>query len=87
METRSPVTRPKELQQRQAQSIGCLGNTVEEAAVSAAYKVAEAENKAFVAAEAVKEAERVSTMANDMEALLQFAMDCFDQSNDTRCKL
>lgn len=53
---------------------------MEEAVVSAAYRIAEAENKSFVAAESVKEAERVSTMAEEMESLLQFAMDCFDQS-------
>lgn len=73
-------TRQKEPCARQVQSIGYLGDSIEEAAVSAAYKVAEAENKSFVAAEAVKEAERVSTMAEDMESLLQFAKDCFDQS-------
>lgn len=78
--------RPKELQPRQVQSIGYLGDTVEESAISAAYKIAEAENKSFVAAEAVKEAERVAAMAEDMEALLQFATDCFDQSN-TSCEL
>ncbi|KAL3644376.1 hypothetical protein CASFOL_012308 [Castilleja foliolosa] len=62
------------------QSIGCLRDTVEEAAVCAAYKVAESENKSFVAAESVREAERVSAMAEEMESLLQFAMYCYDQS-------
>ncbi|XP_042060377.1 telomere repeat-binding factor 4-like [Salvia splendens] len=76
LDTRIPIARPKELHQ----SIGYLGNTVEEAAVCAAYEIAEAENKSFVAAEAVKEAERVSMMAEDMESLLQFATDCHDQS-------
>ncbi|KAH6761678.1 hypothetical protein C2S52_019111 [Perilla frutescens var. hirtella] len=80
LDTRSPMIRQNEPQPRQVQSIGYLGNTVEEAAVSAAYKIAEAENKSFVAAEAVKEAERVSTMAENMESFLQFATDCFDQS-------
>lgn len=65
----------------QSRSIGYLGDTVEEAAVEAAYKIAEAENKSFVAAEAVKEAERVSGMAEDMNSLLQFALDVFEQSN------
>ncbi|KAL1563339.1 telomere repeat-binding factor 4-like [Salvia divinorum] len=82
LDTRIPITRPKELQPRQVQSIGYLGNTVEEAAVSAAYKIAEAENKSFVAAEAVKEAERVSMMAEDMESFLQFAMDCYDHGRE-----
>lgn len=80
VDTRPPAPRPKEVQPRPIQSIGYLGDTVEEAAASAAYKIAEAENKSFVAAESVKEAERVSKMAEDMESLLQFAMDCFDQS-------
>ncbi|KAK6126787.1 hypothetical protein DH2020_039476 [Rehmannia glutinosa] len=71
--------RQKDSRPRPVQSNGFLGDTVEEAAVSAAYKIAEAENKSFVAAEAVKEAERVSNMAEDMESLLQFASDCFDQ--------
>lgn len=81
VDTRPPAPRPKEVQPRPIQSIGYLGDTVEEAAASAAYKIAEAENKSFVAAESVKEAERVSKMAEDMESLLQFAMDCFDQSS------
>lgn len=81
LETRPPPPRQKDVQQpRQIQSIGHLGDTVEEAAAYAAYKIAEAENKSFVAAESVKEAERVARMAEDMESLLQFAMDCFDQS-------
>lgn len=87
LDTRNATTRQKDLQPRQFQSIGYLGDTVEEAAVSAAYKIAEAENKSFVAAEAVKEAERVSTMAEDMESLLQFATDCFDQSNSLQTRL
>ncbi|CAI9766600.1 unnamed protein product [Fraxinus pennsylvanica] len=77
---KTPTTKQNSLP-RQAQSIGHLGDTVEEAAVSAAYKIAEAENKSFVAAEAVKEAERVSRMAEEMDTLLQFAADIFDQSS------
>ncbi|XP_057766474.1 telomere repeat-binding factor 4-like [Salvia miltiorrhiza] len=81
LDTRPPAPRQKDVQPRPIQSIGYLGDTVEEAAASAAYKIAEAENKSFVAAESVKEAERVARMAEDMESLLQFAMDCFDQSS------
>lgn len=77
---KTPTTKQNSLP-RQAQSIGYLGDTVEDAAVSAAYRIAEAENKSFVAAEAVKEAERVSRMAEEMDSLLQFAADIFDQSN------
>ncbi|CAA0835005.1 Telomere repeat-binding factor 5 [Striga hermonthica] len=61
-------------------STGHSGESIDEASVSAAYRIADAENKSFVAAEAVKEAERVSNMAEEMECLLQFASYCFDQS-------
>ncbi|KAK6236513.1 hypothetical protein QUC31_020293 [Theobroma cacao] len=53
-------------------------DSVEEASVTAAYLIAEAENKSFVAAEAVKEAERVSKMAEDMDSLLQLAKEIFE---------
>ncbi|XP_019173473.1 PREDICTED: telomere repeat-binding factor 4-like [Ipomoea nil] len=61
------------------QNTGYLGDTVEEAAIAAAYMIAEAENKSFVAAEAVKEAERVSRMAEDSDVLLQLAKDIYDK--------
>ncbi|KAG6431680.1 hypothetical protein SASPL_109762 [Salvia splendens] len=51
----APVPRQRDVQPRPIQSIGNLADTVEEAAASAAYKIAEAENKSFVAAESVKE--------------------------------
>lgn len=56
-----------------------LGDTAEEAAITAAYKVAEAENKSFVAAEAAKEAERVSKMEEDSDNSLQIYKDLFDK--------
>lgn len=59
---------------------------MEEAAVAAAYKVAEAENKSFVAAEAVKEAERVSKMAEDADSFLQLAKDIYDRCNDKNAR-
>ncbi|XP_042047367.1 telomere repeat-binding factor 4-like [Salvia splendens] len=77
----APVPRQRDVQPRPIQSIGNLADTVEEAAASAAYKIAEAENKSFVAAESVKESERVDRMAEEMESLLQFAMDCYEQSS------
>ncbi|CAH9053615.1 unnamed protein product [Cuscuta epithymum] len=58
---------------------GYLGNTVDEAATEAAYRIVEAENKSFVAAEAVKEAERVSRMAEESDVLLQLAKDIYDK--------
>lgn len=76
----TPAPKQRDVQPRPIQSVSYLGDTVEEAAASAAYKIADAENKSSVAAESVREAERVARMAEDMEALLQFAMDCFEQS-------
>ncbi|KAI7989190.1 Telomere repeat-binding factor 5 [Camellia lanceoleosa] len=77
---KTPTPKPKEtIRPRQSQTTGYLGDTVEEAAVGAAYKVAEAENKSFVAAEAVKEAERVSRMAEDTDSLLQLAKEIFEK--------
>ncbi|XVF86837.1 hypothetical protein PTKIN_Ptkin18bG0074500 [Pterospermum kingtungense] len=55
------------------------GETVEEAAITAAYKIAEAENKSFLASEAVKEAERVSKMAEDTDSMLQLVKEIYEQ--------
>lgn len=76
---KTPAPRPKEIRPRPSQTTNNLGDTVQEAAVSTAYKIAEAENKSFVAAEAVKEAERVSKMAEDTDSLLQLAKEIFEK--------
>lgn len=55
------------------------GESLEEAAKTAAYKVVEAENKSFVAAEAVKEAERISRMAEETDTILQLAKEIFER--------
>lgn len=68
-----------ESQPKPPQTVGLLGNTVEEAVVAAAYKVAEAENKSFVASEAVKEAERVSKLAEESDAFLQLAKEILEK--------
>ncbi|KAI3523064.1 hypothetical protein L1887_01120 [Cichorium endivia] len=51
--TKALILKPKEIRPRISQVNSYLGGTLEEAAVSAAYKVSEAENKSFVAVEAV----------------------------------
>lgn len=61
--------------QQQAQISGYFGDTIEEASVSAALIVAEAENKSFVLGEAVKEAERVLRMSEDTDTMLQMVND------------
>ncbi|KAL5755658.1 hypothetical protein ACOSP7_020056 [Xanthoceras sorbifolium] len=71
----------KDVRLRLSQHSGVVtsGETVEEAAITAAYRIAEAENKSFLAAEAFKEAERVSKMAEDTEAILQLVEDICEQ--------
>ncbi|XP_015576140.1 telomere repeat-binding factor 4 [Ricinus communis] len=77
---KTPTPRQKDVRPRQSQNSGLTsGETVEEAAIAAAYKVAEAENKSFLAAEAVKEAERVSKMAEDTDSMLQLVKDIYEQ--------
>lgn len=85
--TKMPPQRERDARPRQLQPVTHttptinFGETIEEAAIAAAYKIAEAENKAFVAAEAVKEAERVSKMAEDADSMLLLAREILD-----RCK-
>ncbi|KAC9151528.1 hypothetical protein E3N88_46291 [Mikania micrantha] len=77
-----PVPKPKEIWPRLSGPFNShLGETLEEAAVAAAYKVAEAENKMFVAAEAVKEAERVYKMAEEAETFLHLAKEIYERCN------
>ncbi|GMH18087.1 hypothetical protein Nepgr_019928 [Nepenthes gracilis] len=76
------TTSVKDVRPRQSQSGAnhlATCETVEEAATTAAYKIAEAENKSFVAAEAVKEAERIARMAEESDSVLQFAKEIFDR--------
>lgn len=77
----SPKQKESWSRHNQNQNTSYLGDTIEEAAVAAAYRIAEAENKSFVAAEAVKEAERVSRMAEDSNVLLQLAKEIFEKCN------
>ncbi|CAK7352560.1 unnamed protein product [Dovyalis caffra] len=78
--TKTPTPK-KEVRPKTALNIGHInsGDTVEEAASEAAYRVAEAENKSFVATEAVKESERVSKMAEDADSLLQLANEILEK--------
>ncbi|KAJ9688090.1 hypothetical protein PVL29_014038 [Vitis rotundifolia] len=76
--TKTPTPKQKDIRPRQSQSTDYVAS-IEEAAVAAAYKVAEAENKSFVAAEAVKEAERVAKMAEESEAMLQFTLEILEK--------
>ncbi|GAB4853768.1 hypothetical protein Ancab_017961 [Ancistrocladus abbreviatus] len=76
------TTGPKDIRPRQSQSIVdhfTTSETLEDVARTAAYKIAEAENKSFVAAEAVREAERIARMAEESDSVLQFAKEIFDR--------
>lgn len=80
--TKTPSPLQKDIRSRLLQHSGSMASvdeTLEEAAASAAYKIADAENKSFVAAEAVKEAERVTKMAEDVDLLLQLVEEIYDQ--------
>ncbi|CAL0335037.1 unnamed protein product [Lupinus luteus] len=78
----SPSPKPKDAWPRQspAPSFVSCSETVREAAATAAYRIAEAEDKAFLAAEAVKEVDRLSQMAEENEAVLRLATQMYEQS-------
>ena len=79
--TKTPTPKQKEIRPRPPQNPGLVisQETVEAAAKTAAYQIAEAENKSVVAAEAMKEAERVARMAEDSESLLQLVKEIYEQ--------
>lgn len=55
--------------------------TEDDAVHITAYTVADAENKSFLAAEAVKEAERVSKIAEETECMLLLVKEINEQCN------
>lgn len=77
--TNAPTPQQKEIRPRLSQPTSAGADTELGAAKSAAYKIAVAENKEFVAAEAGKESERVSKMAEDTNSVLHFAQDILDK--------
>lgn len=54
-------------------------DTIKEAADTAAYRVADAESKSYLAAEAVKEAEKISLLVEHSDSMLQLAKDIYEQ--------
>ncbi|CAN1148024.1 Telomere repeat-binding factor 5 [Linum perenne] len=72
---KNEVQQPKELQR--------FGNanpieTLEEEALADAYRIVEAENKAFLAYEAVKEMERLSILREETESILSISQQIYD---------
>ncbi|GLT55981.1 hypothetical protein SLA2020_290580 [Shorea laevis] len=76
---KTPPKTKDRIRQPQGGGVTSSIETVEEAATTAAYRVAEAENKSFLAAEAVKEAERISRIAEDTESMLQLVKEIYEQ--------
>ncbi|XP_073007308.1 single myb histone 4-like isoform X2 [Typha latifolia] len=81
--TKTPTPKQKDPSHRSRtpQSSG-LSNTIdptEEAAITAAYKIADAEAKSFLASEAVKEYEKISKMAEETDALLLLAKEILEK--------
>ncbi|URD94641.1 single myb histone [Musa troglodytarum] len=56
-------------------------DSIEEAAITAAYKIADSEAKSFLASEAVKEAEKITKMAEETQSLLLLAKEIFERCN------
>lgn len=83
LENRTAILRQKDVRLRPPQNspLATCGRAMEEASVTAAYRLAEAENKSYLAAEAVKEAERISKMAEDTDSMLQIVQEIYDQCN------
>ncbi|KAF1887099.1 hypothetical protein Lal_00046337 [Lupinus albus] len=82
MKSPSPSPKPKDAWPRQSppSSILSCSETAREAAATAAYRIAEAENKAFLAAEAFKEVDRLSQMAEENEVVLRLVTEMYEQS-------
>ncbi|XP_017237820.1 single myb histone 4 [Daucus carota subsp. sativus] len=76
---KGPTPKPKDIRPRQPQPTSYLPDTVHDAAKNAAFKIAVADNKESVAAEAGKESDRINKMTEDAEMLLKVAEDIFDR--------
>ncbi|WOL20392.1 hypothetical protein Cni_G29197 [Canna indica] len=63
----------------QSSSSASFIDPIEEAAITAAYKIADAEAKAFLASEAVKEAEKIAKLAEETDSMLQLAKEIFER--------
>lgn len=56
-------------------------NSIEDASITAAYRIADAEAKAYLASEAMKEAENIAKMAEDTDSLLLLAKEIYEKCN------
>ncbi|WJX86450.1 hypothetical protein P8452_68759 [Trifolium repens] len=75
--TKSPSSKQKAVRPQQQSSAS--DDMLHFAADTAAYIVAEAENKSYLAVEAVKETERISRLAEENDAMLLLAEQLYEQ--------
>ncbi|XP_057455486.1 single myb histone 3-like [Lotus japonicus] len=78
---KSPVPEQKDLrpQQSPTSSFVTCNEIIKDAADTAAYRVADAENKSFLAAEAMREVERISRLAEDTVSTLQLVKEIYEK--------
>ncbi|KAK4269150.1 hypothetical protein QN277_022342 [Acacia crassicarpa] len=81
VETKPPAPKQINSMPRQSPASGITASheLVMDAVEIAAYRVAEAEHKSHWAAEATKEAEKFSKLAEDADAMLQLAKEIYEQ--------
>ena len=81
--TKTPSPKQKVIRPQQLNNSGLRTSTEtqHDVADTAAYNIADAEHKSFLAAEAVREAERISRMAEDTESMLQLMTQIYKQCN------
>ncbi|WVZ24427.1 hypothetical protein V8G54_002971 [Vigna mungo] len=89
--TKSPAPKPKDVRPTPSQpapqpqwqssvSVFTASNeTIKDAADTAAYRIADAESKSYLAAEAVKEAEKISLLVEHSDSMLELAKDIYEQ--------
>jgi len=76
-----PSPSPKQKVIRPKRQASVSDDMLKEAAETAAYIIAETENKSYLATEAVKETEKFSRMAEGNDAMLLLAEQLYEQCN------
>ena len=84
--TTMPAPMPKDvvITPQQSQNSASVTSAQTQAADAAAQKIADAENKSYLAAKAVELSEEISRQAEDSEAMLQLANEIYAQCNKNK---
>lgn len=82
--SKTPTPKQKDIRPQQLQSFVLTTSVkkLKEISDTAAYKIADAENKSFLAAEAMKEAERILKMAEETELILHLVIQIEERCNN-----